>query len=89
MNLHAIEQMQLWGRRLVDGMGRPEFDFPHRFSQSQQSQRLSPPVAAFNNYSLYDFVSFACLWSRRVRADRRFRQATTSGCDCGKGGRGS
>ena len=27
MNLHAIEQKQLRGRRRVDGMGRPKFDF--------------------------------------------------------------
>ena len=26
-NLHAIEQMQLRGRRRVDGVGRPKFDF--------------------------------------------------------------
>ena len=25
--LHAIEQMQLRGRRRVDGVGRPKFDF--------------------------------------------------------------
>ena len=25
-NLHAIEQMQLWGRRRVDGVGRLKFD---------------------------------------------------------------
>ena len=27
VNLNAIEQMQLWGRRRVDGVGRPKFDF--------------------------------------------------------------
>ena len=26
-NLHAIEQMQLRGRRRVDGVGHPKFDF--------------------------------------------------------------
>ena len=26
VNLHAIEQMQLRGRRRVDGVGRPKFD---------------------------------------------------------------
>ena len=27
VDLHAIEQIKLWGRRRVDGVGRPKFDF--------------------------------------------------------------
>ena len=48
MNLHAIEQMQLWGRRRVDLISR------RSFAQSQQSHLLSPPVAANLNSSRYD-----------------------------------
>ena len=43
-NLHAIEQMQLRGRRRVDGVGRPKFDFHTGYGAAGSIQLATQPT---------------------------------------------
>ena len=47
--LHAIEQMQLRGRRRANGVGRPKFDFHTGF----------PAISNIPVFGLFQIVAFA------------------------------
>ena len=72
-NLHAIEQIQLWGRRRVHGVGRPNSDFHPGTcccaGEGLFNTKLTGPGEVFlQSYSHGKFKNYAIEWYLGNRA---------------------
>ena len=84
-NLHAIEQIQLWGRRRGDGVGRPNSDFHPGTcccaGEGLFNTKLTGPGEVFlQSYSHGKFKNYAIEWYLGNRASAGlFRFASRGG----------